>query len=154
MVIVRKLKLVSKWWAKCENNRGVAFALFLLRWKFIEINGLKKVYGRRAKFVAIQVWTYFKTSTRNLCVGIHCMCFWQEPFFNTLKKTKFQTFCFFISGYCYFSMVYSKPNFPLCQPKYCFLPFDVGDSASNNVSHNSNNLIWINVFHLHFVQTI
>lgn len=152
MVIVRKLKLVSKWWPKCENNRGVAFALLLLRWKFIEINGLKREGGQSS-------WQYkFEHISRPLpkiyAYTIHCMCFWQEPFFNTLKKTKFQTFCFFFWLLLLFNGVYSKPNFPLCQPKYCFLPFDVGDPVSNNVSHNSNNLIWINVFHLHFVQTI
>lgn len=152
MVIVRKLKFVSKWWPKCENNRGVAFALFSLRWKFIEINGLKRRTGDKAR--GNTSFNIFQ-DLYQISMRTHCMCFWQEPFLNTLKKTKFQTFCFFFLAIVTFQWyVYSKPNIPLCQPKYCFLPFDVGNSALNNVSHNSNSLIWINVFHLHFIQTI
>lgn len=152
MVIVRKLKLVSKWWPKCENNRGVAFALLLRRWKFIEINGLKREGGKARGNTSLNI---FQDLYRKSMRIQYIVCVFDKNRSLTLwRKQSFKPFVFFPWLLFLFNGVYSKPNFPLCQPKYCFLPFDVGDSASNNVSHNSNNLIWINVFHLHFVQTI
>lgn len=113
MVIVRKLKLVSKWWPKCENNRGVAFALLLLRWKFIEINGLKRDGGKARGNTSLNIFQDLYQKSMRIQ---YIVCVFDKNRSLTLwRKQSFKPFVFF-SGYCYFSMVYPNQIFHCVNP--------------------------------------